>query len=199
MHFSKSISAPMNRPTSASRQSLRKPHTYKPLSSILPIVYLGFIGICLMSIRAAAAADIETAKVSDIVTPICKLWRLDMADPNWKNLVSRKTDNGTSLSTGSAYLVYNAKGATSESLQKVAILIRDAFRKNFGVETQLSGSEGAGGVQSKASSPAANDEYTNATFTVCAEKEIVTFEVRVIPLQSDLVGVLLSFSHVSEG
>jgi len=160
--------------------------------------YLIMASVLAIGMPMANGADIETAKISEIVTPLCKPWTLDTGDPTWKNSVSKRVANGSSLSAGSAYLVFNGNGATGEDFRKAAILIRDAFKRDFGAENDHSLSEGEGGIKGKASSPAEDEEYEDATFTAGTDEQVIAFEVRIIPLQSKLIGVLLSFSRISD-
>jgi hypothetical protein len=157
--------------------------------------YLPFI-LLLVSARLAHSADIEDAKLCKVISPLCKEWSLDMGDPSWKYVTSKKLPNGSTLKTGSAYLVFNTKDLTSETLYKTTCNIRDYFKQTFPLKDPTDQGAGSGGISSNPNLSPGADTFQVANFSSSSNTEFLSFQVRAIPLQSNLVGLILYFSHL---
>lgn len=157
-------------------------------------ICLSILVVCLSIVSVSAKDGIEECKTTDLVVNACQPWTLKSGDPSWKDTVKQSLKDGVTVTGGSAYVTLHAANLTSAGLEKAAKAIRDVFQKTYAPGKSMHEHTSAGGISGgNGTEPDIGSHYHGASFVTENGDRMISVSVRVLPLEKDLVGVVISY------
>jgi len=155
------------------------------------------VGLFAFSITHGQCESIESLELPKTISSLVSPWNFKSGDPIWKFTTSRELPDGSIFSSGSAYLIFEAPGAHRADFEKTTDLIRDYFKDQFVVKDATTSGSQNGGASGSDAKPLSGSDYRASVWQASSKTEFFSIQVRAVPLQSGLVGILLSYDRIA--